>query len=216
MFRKINNANLINNQGGAIIVEFTLVIFITVLFIKLLITIAEYQSISGKLDRYSYSIAGIIRERGRLYQHAPDLNQQQVDQLREFVHQALLNSGVPADSLTMKIETLHFRSVEPPGSRQQEIDEQKSLSLSHGNCFPVQPLHESAALSPLSQSERWIPLYQVTLCLDAPLGFLGLINTASLPPLKSSAITIGRELPLLTDKESITKKHISTSLELPL
>lgn len=55
MFRK--NNTLINNQGGAIIVEFAFVTFIIVLFIKLLIAIAEYQSISGKLDRLSYSAA---------------------------------------------------------------------------------------------------------------------------------------------------------------
>ena len=79
MFRK--NNTLINNQGGSIIVEFAFVTFIIVLFIKLLIAIAEYQSISGKLDRLSYSAAGIIRERGRLYPHDPELNQQQVDQL---------------------------------------------------------------------------------------------------------------------------------------
>ena len=190
MFRK--NNTLINNQGGSIIVEFAFVTFIIVLFIKLLIAIAEYQSISGKLDRLSYSAAGIIRERGRLYPHDPELNQQQVDQLRDLVQRALLNSGVAADNLRMRVETLHFNPIEPPGSRQQQVDEHKSLSFSTGDCAPVQPLRGLVALSPLSQSERWVPLYQVTICLPPPQRYRDLISVSPLPTLKSSAITIGR------------------------
>lgn len=67
MFKKINQNEFIINNKGAVILELVFIVSIIALFIKLLLSMAAYQSTVGKLDRISYSIAGIVRERARLY-----------------------------------------------------------------------------------------------------------------------------------------------------
>ena len=79
MYNKINNIDFIKNNSGSAIIEFSLVIFIIMLLIKLFISVTEYQSTIGKLDRISYSLAGIIRERNRLYSDDEMLTQNNVN-----------------------------------------------------------------------------------------------------------------------------------------
>ncbi|MFW5394001.1 tight adherence pilus pseudopilin TadF [Yersinia sp. 2544 StPb PI] len=50
-----------------------------------------------------------------------------------------------------------------------------------------------ADLSPYSNRGRWVPLYQVTLCLPAPTGYQALFSQIEpIPILRSSAVTIER------------------------
>ncbi|MBW5817163.1 pseudopilin [Yersinia kristensenii] len=195
MFKKINQNEFIINNKGAVIIELVFIISIIALFIKLLLSMAAYQSTVGKLDRISYSIAGIVRERTRLYDNDNVLTQAQVEKLKQLTEQMLLNSGAHYNNIAIKIETLHFNDTDSPNLIDKIIDERNSLSLSAGTvaCNPTQPLHEMDSLSPYGNTGRWIPLYQVTLCLPTIPWYSTLFSPETpAPAIKSSAITIER------------------------
>lgn len=196
MYRKNNYNTFIKNNNGQIIIEFILVVSIIALLIKLLISITQYQSTVGKLDRISYSIAGIVRERERLYDNSTLLTQNNVNELARLANHMLSGSGVSTRDLAITIETLHFNPVSSAASGDKTIDNAHSLELSVGTCHPARSLREMANLSPYSNRGRWMPLYQVTLCLPAPEWYrLG----GTIPTMTSSAITIERSSVRNTD-----------------
>ncbi|WET15904.1 tight adherence pilus pseudopilin TadF [Yersinia intermedia] len=170
MYKKINNIDFIKNNSGSAIIEFSLVIFIIMLLIKLFISVTEYQSTIGKLDRISYSLAGIIRERNRLYSDDEMLTQNNVNDLVSLANNMLLTSGISSNNFAITVETLHFNPTESAAPGNKIINDTKSEEFSVGTCHPIRSLREMADLSPYSNRGRWVPLYQVTLCLPAPQG----------------------------------------------
>ncbi|CNH02622.1 putative tight adherance operon protein [Yersinia thracica] len=187
MHKKTNQINMIKNTQGAVVIEFVFVVFITTLFIKTLISVADYYATVGKLDRISYSLAGIVRERTRLYNNDRILTQEQVNQIKKLADNMLLSSGTPVNNLAIKIETLHFNQTDSSTEKNKSIDDTKSLSFNIGACEPDKSLNELTQLSTFSNAGRWIPLYQVTLCLSSAPGYETLFA-----PIKSSSITVER------------------------
>ena len=164
-----------------------------ILFMKVLISVSEHYSTIGKLDRISYSLSGIIRERTRLYDGDNKLTEEQVSQLRILANKMLSNSGLSEPNVAITIETVHFNPTQSPAIENKVIDDTKSLSLSIGSCEPDKPLKELTQLSAFSNAGRWIPLYQVTLCLPASTWYNSLFNqTGNAISIKSSSITIER------------------------
>lgn len=156
-------------------------------------SVSEYYSTIGKLDRVSYSLAGIIRERVRLYNNDGELTQSQVSQLKIIAENMLLNSGLSKDNLSIKVEAVHFNSTQSSAIENKVIDDVKSLFFSIGSCEPDKPLKELTQLSAFSNTGRWIPLYQVTLCLSVDTWYSQLVNQGGKAiSIKSSSITIER------------------------
>lgn len=193
MCKKTNPKNLLSNTHGAVIVEFSFIIFVIIIFIKTLLSVSEYYSTIGKLDRISYSLAGIVRERTLLYKSDNELTQLQVDQLKKLAENMLSNSGLAEDNLAIKIETVHFNPTQSSAVGNKIINNAKSLSFNIGSCGPDKPLRELIQLSSFSNTGRWIPLYQVTLCLPANTWYNTLFNQKGATTfIKSSAMTIER------------------------
>lgn len=192
MHKKINPKNILSDTQGAVIIEFSFIVLTMIIFIKGLISISEYYSTIGKLDRISYSLAGIIRERTRLYKNN-ELTQLQVNQLKKIADNMLSDSGLSEANLAIKIETVHFNATQSSEAEDKVIDNTKSLSFSSGSCEPDKPLKALTQLSSFSNVGRWIPLYQVTLCLPADTWYNSLFNQAgNALSIKSSAMTIER------------------------
>lgn len=193
MSKKINQKNIVIDIQGVIIVEFVFVFFITALFIKILLSVTEYYSTIGKLDRISYSLVGIVRERTRLYNDNNELTQIQVNQIKQLADSMLVNSRSTETDLAIKIETIHFDHTESSAIEDRHIDNTKSFSFNTGVCEPKKPLSELTQLSSFSHAGRWIPLYQVTLCLPATPWYSALFNReGNITPIKSSSIAIER------------------------
>ncbi|HHL2561908.1 TPA: tight adherence pilus pseudopilin TadF [Yersinia enterocolitica] len=193
MHKKTNPKNLLSDTHGAVIIEFSFIVFIMIIFMKVLLSFSEHYSTIGKLDRISYSLAGIVRERAILYKNYNELTQTQVNQLKELAENMLSNSGLFESNLTIKIETVHFNPTQSSTVENKVIDNTKSLSFNVGPCEPDKPLNKLTELSSFSNAGRWIPLYQVTLCLSINTWYNTLFNqkgTAS--SINSSAITIER------------------------
>lgn len=193
MHKKISPKNLLSDTQGAVIVEFSFIVLTMIIFIKGLISISEYYSTIGKLDRISYSLAGIIRERTRLYDGDNKLTEEQVNQLRILANKMLSNSELSEPNVAITIETVHYNPTQSPVVENKVIDNTKSLSFSIGSCEPDKPLKALTHLSSFSNVGRWIPLYQVTLCLPADTWYNSLFNQAgNALSIKSSAMTIER------------------------
>ncbi|CNK81264.1 putative tight adherance operon protein [Yersinia frederiksenii] len=193
MHKKYKSKNIIINTCGAMIIEFSLVFLIIALFIKSMISIAEHYSTIGKLDRVSYSLAGVIRERSQLYHDDNILTQKQVDQLHDLAESMLVNSNIPSHDLAIRVETVHFNQTQSSEVENKIIDDTKSLSFSFGSCEPDSPLRELTHLSSFSNAKRWIPLYQVTLCFPADPWYHTLSNqNGPAIAIKSSSITVER------------------------
>ncbi|MFJ1231679.1 tight adherence pilus pseudopilin TadF [Yersinia proxima] len=193
MYKKINRQNVISNTHGAVIIEFIYITFIIIILIKILIFTSEHYSTVGKLDRISYSLSGMIRERTRLYGGDNKLTEEQVSQLRVLANKMLSNSGLSESNVAITVETIHFNPTQSSEVEHKVINDTKSLSFSIGSCEPDKPLKALTQLSPFSNAGRWIPLYQVTLCLPASTWYNALFNQGgSTNYIKSSSMTIER------------------------
>ncbi|WP_077175186.1 tight adherence pilus pseudopilin TadF [Yersinia proxima] len=193
MYKKINRQNVISDTHGAVIIEFIYITFIIIILIKILIFTSEHYSTIGKLDRISYSLSGMIRERTRLYGGDSKLTEEQVSQLRVLANKMLSNSGLSESNVAITVETIHFNPTQSSEVEHKVINDTKSLSFSFGSCEPDKPLKALTQLSPFSNAGRWIPLYQVTLCLPASTWYNALFNQGgSTNYIKSSSMTIER------------------------
>ena len=63
MFKNMNVPNLWTDKRAAVSVEFVLISIALIFFIFFLTDLVVRQATIGKLDRVSYSVAGILRER---------------------------------------------------------------------------------------------------------------------------------------------------------
>ncbi|WP_227734455.1 tight adherence pilus pseudopilin TadF [Yersinia proxima] len=193
MYKKINRQNVISDTHGAVIIEFIYITFIIIILIKILIFTSEHYSTIGKLDRISYSLSGMIRERTRLYGGDSKLTEEQVSQLRVLANKMLSNSGLSESNVAITVETIHFNPTQSSEVEHKVINDTKSLSFSIGSCEPDKPLKALTQLSPFSNAGRWIPLYQVTLCLPASTWYNALFNQGgNTNYIKSSSMTIER------------------------
>lgn len=152
MYKKINNIDFIKNNNGSAIIEFSFVILIIMLLIKLLISVTEHQSTIGKLDRISYSLAGIVRERNRLYSDDKMLTQNNVNDLTNLAHNMLSTSGISSNNFAITVETLHFNPTESAEPNNKIIDDTKSEEFSVGTCHPITSLRHCV---------KW-PIYHLT------------------------------------------------------
>lgn len=193
MRKKVRHQNLVSNNNGSVIIEFSFIVFIMIIFMKILMSISEYYSTIGKLDRISYSLAGIVRERTLLYSNNSELTRLQVNQLKKVAENMLLHSGLSKYSLSIKVEKIHFNTTQSSSTENKIIDNTKSLSFNIGSCEPDKLLRELTQLSSFSNAGRWIPLYQVTLCLPVDTWYSQLFSQGgNANYIKSSSITIER------------------------
>lgn len=135
----------------------------------------------------------MIRERTRLYGGDSKLTEEQVSQLRVLANKMLSNSGLSESNVAITVETIHFNPTQSSEVEHKVINDTKSLSFSIGSCEPDKPLKALTQLSPFSNAGRWIPLYQVTLCLPASTWYNALFNQGgNTNYIKSSSMTIER------------------------
>ena len=81
--------NLMVNQKGNFTVEFALVAIGFIWLLAMTSGIVANQSTKGRLDRLSYSIASVIKERTQLYDEKDVIDPLQIDQMYSLVEQSL-------------------------------------------------------------------------------------------------------------------------------
>lgn len=174
MFKNTNVQPLLTNERGSIAIEFALIGLALTFFTAFLVDLVVQQAMIGKLDRVTYSMAGAIRERTQLYRSDEYLNQNQVDTVALLAKKVLqdMESGADLSKLSMTIEELHF--VEPKltsGTNDRVVSRYNSFRSGPQTCAPFTTLNNMQDLSPKGSYGRWVPLYQVTICLPTSSWF---------------------------------------------
>ncbi|AMO81227.1 tight adherence pilus pseudopilin TadF [Obesumbacterium proteus] len=195
MFKNMNVLNLWTDRRAAVSVEFVLISIALIFFIFFLTDLVIRQATIGKLDRVSYSVAGILRERIQLYDARETLSQQDVDATAELAKKILtdMNSTIDLSQMSLHVEEMHFEDPIRLGDDRKQIKLYKTWdSGSAGQCTPPQPLNEQQQLTPRGSYGRWVPLYQVTVCLPTFSWFTRLTSTEETPLMSSFAIVMLR------------------------
>lgn len=165
MFRNMNAQSLWTNQKGAVAVEFSFIAIILALIMVLASELVMKQTLVGKLDRISYSLAGILRERQQLYAEREEIAPTELAEMRALAAKMLADMHYPhSEQVTIGLEALHFAPVS------DLVNKNKVISLNQtirdpGCVSPAGDLITLKDLSPLGSYGRWVPLYQVTVCL---------------------------------------------------
>ncbi|VFS61545.1 tight adherence pilus pseudopilin TadF [Leminorella grimontii] len=173
MFRNTNVQNLWTNQRGAVAVEFGLIALVLIFFIMFLVDLMLQQALVGKLDRVTYSVAGTLRERTQLYGSDEYLSQEQAEQAVLLAKKTLQNMHSDADlsKLSATVEELHFVDLKLLSSDRKEISRYNRYHVGAASCEPYSKLDTLQELSPKGSYNRWVPMYQVTLCLPSASWF---------------------------------------------
>jgi len=195
LFKNMNVLNLWTDKRAAVSVEFVLISIALIFFIFFLTDLVIRQATVGKLDRVSYSVAGILRERIQLFDARETLNQQDVDGAADLAKKILtdMNSTIDLSQMSLHVEEMHFEDPIRLGDDRKQIKIYKSWdSGSSVQCMPPQPLNEQQQLTPRGSYGRWVPLYQVTVCLPTFSWFMRLTSTDETPMMSSFAIVMLR------------------------
>jgi len=158
-------------------------------FIFFLADLILRQATIGKLDRVSYSVAGVLRERIQLYNARERLSQNDVDQALLLAKRILtdMNGSADMSSMGIRVEEMHFTVPSNLSDNRKEVSFYKSWgSGSSASCSAPQPLRDMQQLTPKGSYGRWVPLYQVTVCLPTTSWFTRLTTGLSRTPIMSS------------------------------
>lgn len=196
MFRNMSVLALCTNRRGSVAVEFAVISVLLIVFMFFLTDLVVRNATTGRLDRVAYSVAGIVRERVQLYDAREKLNQGDVDQIAKLAARMLTDMDLDADlsKLQLVVEELHFEDITSIGSTRKDIDlYRRWQSGSAGGCTPPQALNQLTQLAPKGSYGRWVPLYQVTICLPTTSWYTRLTTSSTEnPQLSSFAIMMAR------------------------
>ncbi|WP_191602905.1 tight adherence pilus pseudopilin TadF [Marinomonas algicola] len=177
-------------QKGSFAIEFSLVaIFFAGLFVLTQDVIIK-QSIKGKLDRLSYSVVNIVRERTQLYDKSTVIDLNQANDLLKIVKRSLNEtmSNFDESKLGLAIEQQKFEENLSPSPIRVNIE---SFKLGLYDCSPANSISSRINLAPVSLLGRKVTLYQVTLCYQSDNLYGDLIGENH-ELVRSSSITVER------------------------
>ncbi|WP_035415954.1 tight adherence pilus pseudopilin TadF [Ferrimonas kyonanensis] len=169
-----------NHQRGAFAIEMAFVLaFLAMLF--LFSTDLSQQLLNRtRLDRVSYSLVNVVKERTRFYAGREPVSQQDFDQLTQIAARLLARESVElSDSFGIALQSL----VDG-----QPVRFSKSY-LDALPCLPEQDIQALTELVPENDAGKRYPLYQVTLCLNSQAWF---DKAAGDHLLASSSTMVGR------------------------
>ncbi|SHO56531.1 tight adherence pilus pseudopilin TadF [Vibrio quintilis] len=177
-------------QRGNFTVEFAIICVVISLLLTFSADVIIKLSCKGKLDRLSYSMVNLLKERTQLYQNNYSLEQSNVDRIVHIVRSSLQrtmkqfrsqNFGYLIESVTFNDEQVPSYSVFPSGSGQ-----------SGGiRCTLRSPLSQMTDLSKITTWGRRASLYRVTLCYDTD-NWIGELLDMEFTRVQSDAVIIGR------------------------
>ncbi len=179
-----------SRQRGTFAIELALVASVMIFVLAFTTDVVLNQSVKGKLDRMSYSIVNIMKERTQLYAANDVIDSDQVDQIYEVLIQSLTRTigSFEASQLGMYVEQQKFTADDVP------IEPQVGVHLfSRGTlaCNPPTSLRNQEMLSVVTTFDRRATLYMVTICYQGNNWF-GELMGEDYSRIRSYSIMIGR------------------------
>ncbi|RBW66593.1 ATP-binding protein [Vibrionales bacterium C3R12] len=181
---KLNN--LRSKQKGNFSVEFAIV----GLFFSLLIVFSGdviiKLSIKGKLDRLSYSLVNVLKERTQLYSEDYQITPNEARGMMTIGGNSLSRTLSTYDPTKFGalVEELTFRGISAPNP-------QKEYRFGGITCNVSKPLSELQHLSVITSWERQASLYRVTFCYETD-NWIGDLLGTEFTRVSSSSVMIGR------------------------
>lgn len=182
----MNVRNLKSKQRGIFSIEFAIVgVFFSLLLVFSGDVIIKL-SVKGKLDRLSYSLVNVLKERTELYGMDYQLTKKEVDSLNIIAKNSLSRTFGAFDEnrYGMLVEELSFSEIDVPNPI---ISEQRGTET----CHVGESIDNLKKLTVLSVRGRTMPLYRVALCYETDNWF-GRLGEKSYTTVMSDSIVIGR------------------------
>lgn len=175
-------------KKGSITIEASIIFGLFVLLIMLIADVGSVLLMKERIDRVSYNLASIIRERNILYNGAP-LDEKQIDDLYTIAKNFTKETFSVNDNLSIKVEMVEFDN-----SNKITANPSKTLEFQRGsvicNTQDKSMLNNIAVYTPVSQ---WTTIYRVSVCAKPISNFYSKTNLATnIIPMDSSAVVYAR------------------------
>ncbi|EEJ5143930.1 hypothetical protein AIB46_004681 [Salmonella enterica subsp. enterica serovar Hadar] len=174
IFLKFAVNNFAWRSRGSVTIEFAIVFPVLILLALILLDFTTLYANESRLARSSYSLASVLRERTVLYGKDEVLTQSQVDMIYDITNELLSDTQL-VNKVSLNVQAVYFDSLSTENNK--IIDSSKTINITKSSvlnpvlCAPVEDI-ESDSLTNLSvwSSEvggtlRWLPVYQLTLCI---------------------------------------------------
>lgn len=185
---KEKDNNFIKNISGAVAIEFVFMMFLLALMFAFMADLVTTRGTVGRLERTSYSLLNVVKERVAFGKKRDTLEQWEVDELQRLA-KALIHGNENKGEVDVVVEYLAFDPASnEPTSRLVKTNTsivRKSKNAS-ADCQPLNELKSSKlqALSPRAEINpydvgappRYVPLYQVTVCTEINSLFTEITN----------------------------------------
>ncbi|EHI7576279.1 hypothetical protein J9T05_005038 [Salmonella enterica] len=179
-FLKLAVNNLVWRTRGSVTIEFSIVFPVLIILALILLDFTSLYANESRLARSGYSLASVLRERTLLYGKDEVVTQSQVDMIYDITNE-LLNDSKLVNKVSLNVQAVYFDSSST--ENRKIIDSSKTINITKSSvlnpvaCAPVKDI-ESDSLTDLSvwssevgESLRWLPVYQITLCIKGDESF---------------------------------------------
>ncbi|CAM3794676.1 hypothetical protein VA7868_03105 [Vibrio aerogenes CECT 7868] len=186
----MNNLSMNKIQRGNFTVEFAIIGVVLSLLLTFSADVIVKLSGKGKLDRLSYAMVNLLKERTQLYEENYVPDQDSVDLIVTIATGSLqrtmgrfnpLNFGYLIESVTFDAQQNATYTTFPSGT----------ASLSGIQCVLREPLSQMTYLSKMTTWGRRSALYRVTLCYNTD-NWIGQLLHVDFIRIQSDAVSIGR------------------------
>lgn len=185
-----------SKQQGVFSIEFAI---IAVFFSLLLVFSGDViikLSVKGKLDRLSYSLVNIIKERKQLYANNTTITQSETDAIYTIAKNSLKRtmSSFQETKLSILVEGQTYRTVKKTNKTEYKANALQTFSKGTPDCKvkkSLDKLARSKKLAVVSSWERKLPLYRVTICYQTD-NWIGSKLNKNFSTVSSSSVIVGR------------------------
>lgn len=185
-FRTLKHGNLKSKQQGVFSIEFAMVAVFFSLLIAFSGDVIIKLSLKGKLDRLSYSLVNVLKERTQLYDTDYQLTTKEVDDIDTIAQHSLLRTfgHFEREHYGLLVEELSFKQVGKPNPA---ISEKRGVVA----CRIKQTIDSLESMTVMTNRGREMPLYRVTVCYESD-NWIGGILGREFTHVMSDSVVIGR------------------------
>ena len=160
-----NIKHYLRDDRGSVAIEAGLYFVVFFLLCTLLVDFSAVFLNKSYLERVTHSLASVVRERSAFYSEKEELTQQDVSDLYDLAGVLLEESRLSDSRYQLVVEAIFFQ---PSASKaQKNVLNTQSFSRGSGRCRSRLAITSTqiVALSPWDAKGRWLPVYQVTICI---------------------------------------------------
>ncbi|WGE77831.1 tight adherence protein F [Actinobacillus equuli subsp. haemolyticus] len=173
----------LTNPLGSVTVEFIFIFFLFSVLLIFLIDITILQSTTGKLQRTSYSLLNVAKERTAVYKGNETITQEEANKLKQLAI-SLMGEEKDSKNIAVTIEHYKFNSISPQqgttslsATRPEKKVTETKYSTDNGVC-QTGGTQDVTNAAPLTQnfrgSLRYASIYRITVCRKMTNLFKGL------------------------------------------